>query len=110
MLYFSQMFLCLRCHQGLVRMTVRVLLVVGKILQIYHLYHKRWPRLSLPWLMRLPIIPASYARRRVIKSSSMAEGLLHRDHVKLHTWTSLKRVPRSLLKLKILLKPMSESG
>jgi hypothetical protein len=34
MLYFSQMFLCLRCHQGLVRMTMWVLPVVEKILDI----------------------------------------------------------------------------
>jgi hypothetical protein len=96
MLYFSQMFLCLRCHQGLVRMTVRVLPVAGKILQIHHLYHQRWPRLSLPWLTRLSIIPAFYARWRVTNSSSKAEGLLHRDRVKPHTWTSLKRVPHPL--------------
>jgi hypothetical protein len=41
MLYFSQMLICLRCHEGLVRMTVRVLPVVGKILLIRHLYHQR---------------------------------------------------------------------
>jgi hypothetical protein len=110
MLYFSQMFLCLRCHQGLVRMTVRVLHVDGKIALIHHLYHQRWLRLSLPWLMRLPIIPASYMKWRVTNSSSMAEGLLPRDHVKPHIWISLKRVPHSLLNLKILLKLMSGSG
>jgi hypothetical protein len=40
MLYFSQMFHCLRCHQGLVLRTVRVLPMVGKILLIHHLYHQ----------------------------------------------------------------------
>jgi hypothetical protein len=75
-----------------------------------HLYHQRWLRLSLPWSTRLQIIPAFYVRWRVISSSSMAEGLLHRDRVKPHIWTSLKRVPHSLLKLKTLLKLMSGSG
>jgi hypothetical protein len=88
-------------------MTVQGLPVVGKILLIHHLYHQRWPRLSLAWLMLLPIIPASYVRWQVINSSNMTEGLLHRDHVKPHIWTSLKRVPHSLLKLKTLLKLMS---
>jgi hypothetical protein len=92
MLYFSQMFLCLRCHQGLVRMTVQGLPVVRKILLIRHLYHQRWLRLSLPWLMLLSIIPTSYVRWRVINSSSMAEELLHKDHVRPHIWISLKRV------------------
>jgi hypothetical protein len=32
MLYFFQMFLCLRCHHGLAHMMVRGLPVVGKIL------------------------------------------------------------------------------
>jgi hypothetical protein len=90
MLYFSQMFLCLRCHHGLVRMTVRGLPVVGKILLIRHLYHQHWPRLSLPWSMLLQIIPASYVRWRVINSSIMAEELLHRDRVKPRIWNSLK--------------------
>jgi hypothetical protein len=48
-----------------------------------------------------------YARWRVTNSSSKAEWLLHRDRVKHHIWTSLKRVPHSLLKLKTLLKLMS---
>jgi hypothetical protein len=46
MLYFSQMFLCLRCHQGLMRMTVRVLPVVGKTRPIHRMYRQHWPRLS----------------------------------------------------------------
>jgi hypothetical protein len=54
-------------------MTVQGLPVVGKILLIRHLYQQHWPRLSLPWLMLLPIIPASYVRWRVINSSSMAD-------------------------------------
>jgi hypothetical protein len=36
---------------------------------------------SLPWSMRLQIIPASYVRWRVINSSSMAEEFLHKDRV-----------------------------
>jgi hypothetical protein len=107
MLYFVPNVLCFRCHQGLVRMTVQGLSVVGKILLICHLYHQRSPRLSLPWSTLLQIIPASYVRWRVINSSSKEEGLLHRDRVKPHIWTSLKRVPHSLLKLKTLLKLMS---
>jgi hypothetical protein len=78
------MFLCLRCHQGLVRRTVRVLPVVGKIPLIHHLYHQHWQRLSLPWLMRLPIIPASYVKWQVTNSSSKAEELLHKDRAKPH--------------------------
>jgi hypothetical protein len=49
-------------------------------------------------------------RLRVINPSSMVEELLHRDHVKPRIWTSLKRVPHSLLKWKTLLKLMSGSG
>jgi hypothetical protein len=48
-----------------------------------------------------------YVKWWEINSSSMAEGLLHRDRVKLHIWTFLKHVPHSLLKLKTLLKLMS---
>jgi hypothetical protein len=110
MLYFSQIFLCLRCHQGLVRMTTRVLPVAGKILQIHHMYHQHWSRLSLPWLKRLSIIPAFYARWWVTNSSNKAEVLLPRDRVKLHTWTSLKPDLHSSLKPKTLWKPTNGYG
>jgi hypothetical protein len=46
--------------------------------------------------MRLQIIPASYVRWQIINSNSMAEELLHRDHVKPHIWNSLKRVLHSI--------------
>jgi hypothetical protein len=110
MLYFSQMFLCLRCHQGLMRMTAQVLPVVRKTRPIHHRYRQRWPRLSLPWSMRPPTIPAFYVKWREINSSNMVEGLIHRDHVRLHTWTSLKPVPHSSLKPKTLWKPTNGYG
>jgi hypothetical protein len=97
---FSQIFLCLRCHPGLVHMTAPVLPVVGKTHPIHHLYRQRWPRLSLPWSMRPPIIPAFCVKWRETNSSNKAEGLLHRDHVRLHTWTFLKLVPHSSSKPK----------
>jgi hypothetical protein len=80
MLYFSQMFLCRRCHPGLVRMTVRVLPVVGKTRPIHHRYRQRWPRLSLSWSMRPPTIPAFYVKWRETNSSNNAEGLIRKDH------------------------------
>jgi hypothetical protein len=107
MLYFSQMFMCLRCHHGLVRMTVRGLHVVEKILLIRHMYHQHWPRLSLPWSMLLQIIPASCVRWREINSSSMAGEFLHKDRVKPRIWNSLRHVLHFLLKQKTLLKLMS---
>ena len=101
MLYFSEMFLCLRCHPGLMRMTLRILPVVGKTRPIHRLYRQRWPRLSLPWSMRPPTIPAFYAKWREINSSNKAEGLIHRDYVRLCIWTSLKPVPHYSSKPKI---------
>jgi hypothetical protein len=74
-------------------MTVRVRPVVGKTRPTHRLYRQRWPRLSLPWSMRPPTIPAFYVKWREINSSNMVEGLLRRDHVRLHIWTSLKLDP-----------------
>jgi hypothetical protein len=51
---FFQIFLCFRCHRGLVHMTVPVLPVVGKVRLIHRQYRQRWSRLSLPWSMRPP--------------------------------------------------------
>jgi hypothetical protein len=45
--YISQMFLCLRCHLGLVHMMVRGHPAVGKILPTRQRYHQHWPRLSV---------------------------------------------------------------
>ena len=66
MLYFFQMFLCLRCHHRLAHMMVRGLPAVGRILPTRHQYHQLWPRLSLPWSMPLQIIRASCAKWRAI--------------------------------------------
>jgi hypothetical protein len=108
--YISQMFLCLICHPGLVHMTVLVLPVVGKTRPIHHLYHQRWPRLSLSWSMRPPTTPSFCVKWREINFSSMAEGLIRRDPMKLHTWISWKPVPHSSLKPKTLWKPTNGYG
>jgi hypothetical protein len=105
MLYFFQIFLCFRCHQGLMHMTVSVLPVVGKTHPIHRLYRQRWPRLSLPWSMRPPTTPALYVKWREINFSNKAEGPIRRDPVKLHTWISRKPVPHYSLKPKTLSKP-----
>ena len=101
MLYFSQMFLCLRCHQGLMRITVLGLPVIGKILLIHHLYHQRWPRLSLPWSLRPLTTPASSVKWWDSNFNSKAGGLIPRDPTKLHIWTSRKHVPHFSSKPKI---------
>jgi hypothetical protein len=101
-LYFSKMFLCLRCHHELAHMMVRRLPAVGKILLTRHQYHRLWLRLSLPWSMSLRIIHASCAKWRAISSSSMVGELLRKDRVKLHIWNFLRLDPRSLLKQKNL--------
>jgi hypothetical protein len=98
MLYFSQIFLCFRCHRGLVHMTVPVLTVVGKTRPIHRLYRQRWPRLSLPWSMRPPTTPTFCVKWREINFSNKAEWLIRRDLVKLHTWISRKPVPPLFVK------------
>jgi hypothetical protein len=55
MLYFYQIFLCLRCHPELMHMTARERPVVVKTHPIHHLYRQRWPRILLPWSMQ-PLI------------------------------------------------------
>ena len=104
MLYFSQIFLCFRCHPGLVHMIVLVLPVVRKTCPIHRRYRQRWPRLSLPWSMRPPTTPAFYVKWREINFSNKAGGLIHRDPAKLRTWISRKLVPHFSSKLRILSK------
>jgi hypothetical protein len=105
MLYFSQIFLCFRCHPELVHMTARERPVVGKTRPIHRRYRPRWPRLSLPWSMRPPTTPAFYVKWREINFSNKAGGPIRRDPVKLRTWISRKPVPHFLSKLKTLSKP-----
>jgi hypothetical protein len=104
MLYFSQIFLCFRCHRGLVHKTVPVLPVVGKTHPIHRRYRQHWPRLSLPWSMRPPTTPALCVKWREINFSNKAKGLIRRDPVKLHTYISRKPVPHFSLKPKTLSK------
>jgi hypothetical protein len=110
MLYFSQIFLCFRCHPVLVHMTAREHLVVNKIHPIHHRHRPCWPRLSLPWSPRPLTTPASDVKWRDINFINKAGGFLHRDPVKLRTWISRKPVPHFLSKLKILSKPTNGSG
>jgi hypothetical protein len=89
MLYFFQMFLCLRCHHGLAHMMVRGHPAVGKILLTRHQYHQHLPRLSLPWSMPPPIIRASCAKWRAISSNRTEAEFPHKDRVILLIWNSL---------------------
>ena len=107
MLYFFQMFLCLRCHHGLAHMMVREHPVVGRILLTRHQYHRIWLRLSLPWSMPLRIIRASCAKWRAISSNITEVELLHKDLVILHIWNSLRLDPRSSSKQKNLEKTIN---
>jgi hypothetical protein len=91
-------------------MTAPVLPVVGKTRPIHRLYRQRWLRLSLPWSMRLLTIPAFCVKWWEINFSNKEEGLIRRDHVRLHTWTYLKPVPHSSLKPKTLWKPTNGYG
>jgi hypothetical protein len=93
MLYFSQMFLCFRCHHGLTHMMVQGLPAVGNILLTRHQYHQLWLRLSLPWSMPLRIIHAFCAKWWAISFNSMVGELLLKDR-KLHTWNFLRLDPR----------------
>jgi hypothetical protein len=102
MLYFFQMFLCLRYHHGLAHMMVQELPAVGRILPTRHQYHQLWPRLSLPWSMPPLIIHASCVKWRAMSSNSTEEELLLKDHVILHIWNSLRLDPRSSSKQKNL--------
>jgi hypothetical protein len=107
---FSQIFLCFRCHPGLVHMIVLVLPVVRKTCPIHRRYRQRWPRLSLPWSMRPPTTPAFYVKWREINFSNKAEGPIRRDPVKLRTWISRKPVPHYSLKPKTLSKSTNGYG
>jgi hypothetical protein len=109
-IFFSQMFLCLRCRQRLVDRTVQEPPVVRKLLLINHQCPQRWPRLSLPWSTRLLTIPAFYVKWQETSSSNMAEGFLPRDHERLHTRTSLKPVPHFSSKPKIPSEPTNGCG
>jgi hypothetical protein len=105
MLYFSQIFLCFRCHPELVHITARERPMVKKIHPIHCWYHPRWPRLSLPWSLQPLTTPASYVKCREINFSSKAGGLIRRDPAKLCTWIFRKPVPHFSSKPKILSKP-----
>ena len=105
MLYFSQIFLCFRCHPVLVHMTAWEHPVVKKIHPIHRRYHPRWPRLSLPWSPRPLTTPTSYVKWWDINFSNKAGRLIRRDPAKLRTWISRKPVPHYLLKPKTLSKP-----
>jgi hypothetical protein len=110
MLYFSQIFLCFRCHPELVDMTAWERPVVKTTHPIHHRYRPRWPRLSLPWSMQLLITPTFYVKWREINFNNQAEGLIRRDPVKLRTWISRKPVPHFLSKPRILSKPTNGYG
>jgi hypothetical protein len=110
MLYFSQIFLCFRCHPELVHMTARERPVVKKIHPIHRRYRPRWLRLSLPWSPQPLTTPAFCVKWREINFSSKAGGLIRRDPVKLHTWISRKPVPHYLSKSKTLSKPTNGYG
>jgi FtsP/CotA-like multicopper oxidase with cupredoxin domain len=110
MLYFSLMFLCLRCHQGLVRMTVQGLPVVGKKLPTHLMYHQTLTEAIAALGNATADIPCSYVRWRVINSSNMAGEFIRRDRVRLRIWNSRRRVLHYLLKPKNLLKLISGSG
>jgi hypothetical protein len=110
MLYFSQIFLCFRCHLELVHLTTRERPVVKKTHPIHRRYHPHWPRLSLPWSMRPPTTPAFYVKWRETNFSNKAGGLIRRDPVKLRTWISWKPVPHFSLKPKTLSKPTNGYG
>jgi hypothetical protein len=109
-LYFSQIFLCFRCHPELVHMTALEHPVVKKIHPIHRRYRPRWPRLSLPWSVRLLTTPAFYVKWWEINFSSKAEGLIRRDTAKLCIWISRKPVPHFSSKPKILSKPTNGYG
>jgi hypothetical protein len=110
MLYFSQIFLCFRCHPELVHMTARERPVVEKTHPIHRRYRQRWPRPLLPWSMRQPTTPVFFVRWRETNSNNQAEGLIHRGPVKLRTWISRKPVPHYSLKLKTVSKPTNGYG
>jgi hypothetical protein len=110
MLYFSQIFLCFRCHPELVHMTTRECPVVKKTHPIHRRYRPRWPRLSLPWSMQPPTTPAFYVKWQETNFSNKVEGLIHRDPTKLHTWISRKLVPHFSSKPKTLSKPTNGYG
>jgi hypothetical protein len=107
---FFQIFLCFRCHPGLVHMTTQVLPVVGKTRPIHRRYRPHWPRLSSPWSMRPPTTPTSYMKWREINFNNKVGGLIRRDLVKLHTWISRKPVPHFSSKPKTLSKPTNGYG
>jgi hypothetical protein len=107
MLYFSQIFLCFRCHPELVHMTTRERLVVKKIRPIHR---PRWPRLSLPWSVRPLTTPDFYVKWRETNFSNKVGGLIRRDPVKLRTWICRKLVPHFLSKPRTLSKPTNGYG
>jgi hypothetical protein len=110
MLYFSQIFLCFRCHPELVHMTARERPVVKKTRPIHRLYRQRWLRLSLPWSMRPLTTPAFCEKWWEISFSNQAGGLIRRDPMKLRTWISRKPVPHYSSKPKTLSKPTNGYG
>jgi hypothetical protein len=76
--------------------------MVGRILLTRHLYHRLWPRLSLPWSMAPLIIHACCVKWRAISSNSTEAELLRKDLEILHIWNSLRFDPRSSSKQKNL--------
>jgi hypothetical protein len=110
MLYFSQIFLCFRCHPELVHMTARERPAVKTTHPIHRRYRQRWPRPLLPWSIQLLITPAFYVKWREINFNNKAGGLIRRDPVKLHTWIPRKPVPHYSSKPKILSKPTNGYG
>jgi hypothetical protein len=109
-LYFSQISLCFRCHPELMHMMVQERPVVKKTHPIHRQYRPHWPRLSLPWSVRLLTTPAFCVKWRDTNFSNKAGGLIHRDPVKLRTWISQKPVLHYSSKPKTLLKPTNGYG